>query len=117
MIGYAGYILVMAKDGQPFNPADVQEKVLGAIDPVIKDKELPGKIKDAAESAVQNIWSKVKQIEVPTQVSGLPEEVVIDDVVNNLVDEVKQLPENQVKKVKIQFCQDVISEATASANQ
>jgi hypothetical protein len=55
-----------------------------------------------------------KTIKIPTNVTGLPEEIVVEDVVNNLTAQVKKLPENQVKVIKTEFCQDVINEATAT---
>ena len=55
-----------------------------------------------------------KNTELPSEMTGLPEEVVVEEYVSHLTDEVKKLPQNQLKQVKIEFCQDVIDEATAS---
>jgi hypothetical protein len=51
---------------------------------------------------------------IPTKFTGLPDEVVIDDVVATFTQEVKDLPKNQVKRIKTQICQDVIDDATAT---
>ena len=53
---------------------------------------------------------------LPTKFDDIPEEVVVDQVVHSLTEEVKTLPQKQVKNIKTQFCQDVISEAVATTS-
>jgi hypothetical protein len=55
-----------------------------------------------------------QKTKLPKQLTGLPEEVVVQDIVDDLTNQVKQLPQKQVKSAKTQFCQDVINDATAS---
>jgi hypothetical protein len=64
-------------------------------------------------SQVLGAYTQIKKQDV---IPGLPEEVVVDQALNGLTDQIKNLPKEQLKQVKIAFCQDVISEATRSGN-
>lgn len=44
-------------------------------------------------------------------------EVLVDKAVNDLKDRIKALPQEQVKKVKRNFCSDVIEEAISDEEQ
>jgi hypothetical protein len=51
---------------------------------------------------------------LPTKFTDLPEEVIVDQVVDSFTAEVKNLPNKQVKRIKTQICEDIISEAVAT---
>lgn len=59
----------------------------------------------------------LRTTKVPKQLIGGDEEIIVDQVVKNFTEEVKKLPAQQAQKIKTQICQDVIDEATQSANQ
>jgi hypothetical protein len=54
---------------------------------------------------------------LPKNLSGGEEEIVVQELVDGWSEEIKHLPAEQVKKVKVKFCQDVINEATQSGNE
>lgn len=47
-------------------------------------------------------------IKVPKQLSGQDEEINIEEVVNEFTAKIKGLPQEQVDRVKVQFCQDLL---------
>lgn len=51
---------------------------------------------------------------LPSEITGLPEEVVVEDAVSSLTQELKKLPAKEAIKFKTEFCQDVINQHTAS---
>ncbi|MFC1653651.1 hypothetical protein ACFL1M_02290 [Patescibacteria group bacterium] len=67
-----------------------------------KFSEILGKTTSLVEEGLENI-------KVPKQLSGTQEEIVIQDVVNNFTERVKDLPNEQVGRIKIQFCKDMLS--------
>lgn len=52
-----------------------------------------------------------KTIKLPKQVTGLPDEVVVEDAVIQLTEKLKSLPEKQAKTVKRNFCADIVAES------
>ena len=91
--------------------------------PFNTESQIPTATKSASfDQTVKGLYSKAQDYfiefaqntKIPTKFTGLPEEVVIDDVVSTFTQEVKDLPKNQVKRIKTQICQDVINEATAT---
>lgn len=67
------------------------------------------------QSAQGLVSSLSKSIKIPTNLTGLPEEIVVDEVVKKLGEQLITLPDSQINQVKIEFCQDVINDATRSA--
>jgi len=66
-------------------------------------------------SAQGLVRSLNKSVKIPTNLTGLPEEIVVDELVKKLGEQLITLPDSQIKQVKVEFCQDVIDEATSSA--
>ena len=75
---------------------------------------------------MSNLYSKAqdyfiqfaKNTKIPSKFTGLPEDMVVEEVVSSFSQEIKDLPNNQVKRIKTQICQDLIDEAaSASAEQ
>lgn len=48
-----------------------------------------------------------KNTKLPKNVTGLPEEIVVEEAVANLSRQVQNLPKEQLQKVKVEFCRDV----------
>lgn len=74
-----------------------------------------GQLTTAIESAKEYIEHAFETIKIPKELTGSEEEIVVQELVDNLTEQVKQLPAEQVKRVKVGFCQDVIDEATKAA--
>lgn len=76
-------------------------------------------VKDAAEKVLGLTAEAAVDLAYDLRLSGEnakpPEEIVVEDMVDNFSQELKNLPQNQVNKIKAQFCQDLIDEATRSA--
>lgn len=51
----------------------------------------------------------LRSVKVPKNLSGTDQEIVLEDVFNQFTAKVKGLPTEQVDKVKIQFCQDLLT--------
>lgn len=66
---------------------------------------------DSLDKAQQYLQSVAKTTKLPTSLTGLPEEVVVEDVMKNITGELKKLPEKEAEKLKVQFCQDVIAQS------
>ena len=50
----------------------------------------------------------LENIKVPKQLTGTDEEIVIEDAFNQFSQKIQDLPEQQVDRIKIQFCKDVL---------
>lgn len=72
-------------------------------------------LKAALGKAREQVLGAYSAIQKDQKIPGLPEEVVVNDYVDMLTDKVKALPAEQLREVKRSFCQDVIDEATGSA--
>lgn len=66
------------------------------------------------QESKSNVLGAYSNIQKENLIPGLPAEVVIDEAVDQLTQQVKDLPHQQVMKIKREFCRDVIDEATAS---
>lgn len=58
-----------------------------------------------------------KAADVAKDLSGKDPQVIVEEKVTILKEEVRSLPEKQVKKIKLEFCQDVIKEVELSCQQ
>jgi hypothetical protein len=74
------------------------------------------KLADMWQATREKVLGAYSSIQQDHKIPGLPEEVVVNDYVDVLTDKVKALPAKQLKQVKQSFCQDVIDEATGSAD-
>lgn len=92
----------------------IREKVLG----IRSEANVPenDQLLEAAKGAWQKITEKflifAKNTKLPKRVTGLPEEVVVEDAVKQLTERVKKLPAEQAKKAKQNFCADIVAEST-----
>ena len=50
----------------------------------------------------------METIKVPKKLTGEEEEIVIQDVVDNFSEKIKNLPDEQVDRMKVQFCKDLL---------
>lgn len=73
---------------------------------------------DTLTKAQEAISSMIKTTKLPTSITGLPEEVVVEDLMISVTSELKKLPEKEAQKLKVQFCQDVLEaqEGSGAAN-
>jgi hypothetical protein len=69
-------------------------------------------ITDKAGEQVLGIYSQTKK---DRRIPGLPQEIVVNQAVDDLTRQIKNIPAEQLKVVKREFCRDVIDEATGSA--
>ena len=103
----------------------VREKVMGAsvgtesVNVISQDSDNGAQavISQAISKSKSYIDQAFRTIKIPKKISGTSEEIVVEDVVSNLSNELKQLPAEQVKKIKIELCQDVIEEAVLACEQ
>jgi hypothetical protein len=77
---------------------------------------VPGVVAGIYTKASDYFHSFAQNTKIPTRFTGLPEEVIVEDVVNTFSKEVKSLPQAQVKRIKSEICQDVITEAVATVS-
>ena len=117
MVGVLGAgVYLLSNPGAIENPKQ-REKVEAAREKLVESGSEGGdQLKVSIDSAKEYVKEAFETTKIPKNLTGGEEEIVVEELVNNLSEEVKQLPAEQVKKVKIQFCQDVINEATGSAN-
>ena len=74
------------------------------------------------EKALQVLGQSAEVIEdtvgkasnVAKDLSGKDPQIIVEEKVTYLKEEVKSLPEKQVKRIKLEFCQDVIKELELS---
>lgn len=72
-------------------------------------------ISETSEASTQILGAatqtaKDKIIDYYQEITGNQEEALINNMVENITKQLKGLPENQAKKIKYQFCQDIITE-------
>jgi len=102
------------------NPSQIPDaKIRNQVETYKQDNQntTQDQIVDVLGNATQKATDIIKNTKIPEPLlnqEDISEEIVVEDVVNNFTEEIKQLPEKQVKKIKYQICQDVISEATQS---
>lgn len=84
---------------------DIRSQVLQANDEAQqKAMEVLGQSSEVVKQTVTTVS------EVTKEVTNKDPQVVVQETVTKLTEEVKTLPQEQVKKIKLQFCQDVIGE-------
>jgi hypothetical protein len=72
------------------------------------------RVAEAASGLRQQVLGLYDTAQKDKRIPGLPEQVAVDQYVGGLTNQIKALPDEQLKAVKRQFCQDVINEATQS---
>ena len=77
------------------------ESILNNLVSQEKVAEILGKTTDLVEEGLETI-------KVPKQLTGTDEEIVIEDAFNQFSQKIKDLPEQQVDRIKIQFCIDIL---------
>lgn len=103
----AGYVLmnptVLGNSAREEQVTRVREQLL-AVSSSTQDR-IAG-ILGATTSVVEEA---LKTTKIPKQLTN-QEEIVVDEVVKGFADEIKKLPAEQAKKVKRDFCADLIEE-------
>ena len=98
---------LVARNGNQFTTAKVmrglalESAFLDSFVSQEKITEILGKTTSLVEEGLENI-------KVPKQFTGTDEEIVIEDAFNQFSQKIKDLPEQQVDRIKIQFCKDVL---------
>jgi len=66
--------------------------------------------------ASQKVSKFLKTTTIPASLVGEESQgdIIVEDLVVDLTDQIKDLPSQQVKRIKTQFCDDVIQEALLS---
>lgn len=62
------------------------------------------------------ILPKIKEFKIPSDISGLPEEVVVEDFVASMTGELAKLPAKEFQRIQQSFCQDLLSAAMATVS-
>ena len=90
----------------------VREQILEANE-VAQEKayEVLGESTDV----VGNVVSKVS--EATEEISGTNPQQVVEEKVTSFAEEIKSLPEKQVKKIKLEFCAELIEEIELSCEE
>ncbi len=81
-----------------------------------QNPETSSKVLGAFTQAKDAVVGWAQKTTLPPALTGQETEIVVDEYVQDLTEQVKQLPADQFHKVKQQFCQDVVNEATEAAN-
>ena len=100
------------------NPELIKGQVLGeevSVEPesestesIFTDLVSQEKVADILGKTTDLVKEGLETIKVPKQFTGTDEEIVIEDAFNQFSQKVKDLPEQQVDRIKIQFCKDVL---------
>ena len=93
--------LVLGEEVSTGSESEPTETVLNSLINQEKVAEILGKTTDLVEEGLETI-------KVPKQFTGTDEEIVIEDAFNQFSQKIKDLPEQQVDRIKIQFCKDVL---------
>jgi hypothetical protein len=97
--------------------SDVKEKVLGIRTELETNEGWPAKSWDWVQAAATTTYSQIAtNVKVPTEISGLPEEVVVEEAVKQLGEKIKSLPAEQAHKAKQHFCADIVAESKSSSD-
>lgn len=115
-----GLILLVALAYALYNPAvipdqKIREQVTKTRDELIANNPEAGKnVLGAMTATKDTVMRLVQNTKLPPELTGEKKEIVVDEYVTLLGEQLKQLPSEQLKRVKVSFCQDVIDEATKS---
>lgn len=84
---------------------EVRDQVLEANDEAQeKALEVLGDSSQAVKGAVDTVS------EISQGLTGTDHQAVVQEKVASITEEIKELPEKQVKKIKLEFCEDLIKE-------
>lgn len=92
---------VLGEEASAESESESTEITLDSFVSQEKVAEILGKTTGLVEEGLENI-------KVPKQFTGTDEEIVIEDAFNQFSQKIKDLPEQQVDRIKIQFCKDVL---------
>lgn len=74
--------------------------------------QLNNLVQSAQQIDWQALWATAKEQKLPQNpFSGEKREIKVEELVSNLTEELKQLPQEKAKEVKTDFCADVVAEA------
>lgn len=91
---------------------EVREQILNANE---EGQEKAIKVLGESSERVKETIGKVSGI--AGEVTNTDPQILVNEKVEIIKQEVKNLPQNQIKKIKLEFCQDVIKEEIALACQ
>jgi hypothetical protein len=95
----------------------LKEKVLGIRDQVPHQEGLVTETASWLTQTAQKTYTHIATtVKVPKELTGLPEEVVVEEAVKQLGDKVKTLPVEQAHKVKQYFCADIVAESLSASS-
>ena len=115
VLGLGGAAVVMAKPDLIPDPQkqaqikQVREQVLQA------NTEVQGKalqILGDSATTTQEVVGRVR--EVTYQVTNQDPQEIVSEVVTNITNEIKDLPQEQVKKIKVEICQEILKDVDSS---
>ena len=115
VLGLGGAAVVMAKPDLVPDPQkqaqikQVREQVLQA------NTEVQGKalqILGDSATTTQEVVGRVR--EVTYQVTNQDPQEIVSEVVTNITNEIKDLPQEQVKKIKVEICQEILKDVDSS---
>jgi hypothetical protein len=109
----AGYVVynpqVIPNESLRQSVTQAKEQMLG------QNPETSSSVLGAFTQAKDSVVEWAQSTKLPPALTGQKQEIVVDEYVKGLTDQVKQLPADQLHRVKQQFCQDIVTEATKSA--
>jgi hypothetical protein len=111
-----GYLAWTQPEQIPYQPLKSQVLGLKTMESTASANTIMLDTPKLIQSAQQLVSSMSKSIKIPTSITGLPEEIVVDETVKKLGEQLITLPNSQIQQVRIQFCQDLIDNATQSAS-
>lgn len=111
LVGLAGGTIILAKPALIQDTAkreqveQVRNQVLQAnIETQEKALEILGESQKTAQGVIG------KAMEITGTVTQTDPQEIINTTVNNITNEVKSLPQEQVKKIKVQICKEILEE-------
>jgi len=103
--------------GVLFRPQVIKDPVMRGQVEGLRDRVLQAndQVQDQALDALEEGSEKVKGAaekasDITQDLTDTDPQEYVEDKVEELTEEIKSIPEEQVKKIKLEFCQDVIEE-------
>jgi len=112
-----GFLVLLVLKPELIPNPEAQAKVMDMKESFLNDSPIGEKVGWLASKATEKFLLFAKNTKLPKQVTGLPEEVVVEDMVNELGQTLKDLPANQVEKIKANFCADVVNNASVAGEK
>ena len=115
VLGLGGATIVMAKPDlipDPQKQAQVKQAREQVLQANTEAQEKALQVLGHSAATTQEVVGRVR--EVTYQVTNQDPQEIVNQTVTNITNEIKDLPQEQVKKIKVEICQEILKDVDSS---